>query len=157
VVADIPGLIEGAAEGAGLGHQFLRHLQRTRLLLHLVDLSPFDPEADPVRDARAIVNELRKYSPELADKPRWLVLNKIDMIPAEERKARIDDFVAKLKKGRGRNAVKVDRVFAVSGLTHEGCQGLMLAVNEYLESIRPPVNVERDARFDAPEAEAGNG
>ena len=149
VVADIPGLIEGAAEGAGLGHQFLRHLQRTRLLLHLVDLCPFDPEADPVRDARAIVNELRKYSPDLAAKPRWLVLNKIDMIDPQERQKRIDDLVAQLKKGRGRNAVKVDRVFAISGVTHEGCQALMLAINDYLESIRPPEVLERDARFDA--------
>ncbi len=155
VIADIPGLIEGAAEGAGLGHQFLRHLQRTRVLLHLVDLAPFDPEADPVRDARAIVNELRKYDPELAAKPRWLVLNKIDMIAPEERQARIDDFVAQLKKGRGRNAVKVGRVFAISGLTHEGCQPLMLALNEYLESIRPPEVQERDARFDAPSAPEG--
>lgn len=151
VIADIPGLIEGAAEGAGLGHQFLRHLQRTRLLLHLVDLSPFDPDADPVRDARAIVNELRKYDPELAAKPRWLVLNKIDMIPAEERQARIDAFVAALKKGRGRNAVRVDRVFAASGLTREGCEPLMLAIYDHLESIRPPEHLERDARFDPPE------
>uniref|UniRef100_UPI001953BE87 GTPase n=2 Tax=Pseudomonadota TaxID=1224 RepID=UPI001953BE87 len=75
VVADIPGLIEGAAEGAGLGHQFLRHLQRTRLLLHVVDLAPFDPEVDPVKEAKAIVAELKKYDPELHAKPRWLVLN----------------------------------------------------------------------------------
>src|SRR5690606_22765652 len=76
VVADIPGLIEGAADGAGLGHQFLRHLQRTRLLLHFVDLAPLDPQADPVRDARALVRELRRYDASLAEKPRWLVLNK---------------------------------------------------------------------------------
>ena len=82
VIADIPGLIEGAADGAGLGHQFLRHLQRTRLLLHIVDLAPFDPDADPVHDARAIVAELKRYDPALHDKPRWLVLNKIDLIPA---------------------------------------------------------------------------
>ena len=81
VVADIPGLIEGAAEGAGLGHQFLRHLQRTRLLLHLVDLAPFDDSVDPVAQAQAIVAELKKYDPALHDKPRWLVLNKIDMVP----------------------------------------------------------------------------
>ncbi len=92
-MADIPGLIEGASEGAGLGHQFLRHLQRTRLLLHMVDLAPLDDTADPVHDARAIVKELAKYDPELAAKPRWLVLNKIDMIPEEERKASIDAFV----------------------------------------------------------------
>jgi len=148
VVADIPGLIEGAAEGAGLGHQFLRHLQRTRLLLHLVDLAPFDPEADPVRDARAIVNELRKYDAQLAAKPRWLVLNKIDMIAGDERQARIDAFVRELKKGRGRNAVKVERVFAISGLTREGCESLMLAIYEYLESVRPVQPAVADVRFD---------
>jgi GTP-binding protein len=148
VIADIPGLIEGAAEGAGLGHQFLRHLQRTRLLLHLVDLAPFDPLADPVRDARAIVNELRKYDPDLAAKPRWLVLNKIDMIPADERQQRIDAFVAALKKGRGRNAMKIERVFAISGLTREGCEALMRDINEYLESVRPPEPTERDVRFE---------
>jgi len=148
VVADIPGLIEGAAEGAGLGHQFLRHLQRTRLLLHLVDLVPMDPGADPVAGARAIVSELRKYDPALAEKPRWLVLNKIDLIPAEERQARIDEFVARLKKGRGRNAVRVDRVFAISGLSREGCETLTLAIYEYLESIRPPAAEEVDVRFE---------
>ena len=87
VIADIPGLIEGAAEGAGLGHRFLRHLQRTRLLLHLVDLAPFDAAADPVHDARAIVDELRKYDAALYAKPRWLVLNKLDMMPEDERDA----------------------------------------------------------------------
>ena len=76
VVADIPGLIEGASEGAGLGHQFLRHLQRTRLLLHIVDAAPFD-DADPVLQVRAIVAELKKYDPKLHAKPRWLVFNKI--------------------------------------------------------------------------------
>ena len=70
VIADIPGLIEGAADGAGLGHQFLRHLQRTRLLLHIVDIAPFDPDADPVRDARAIVNELKRYDPALLRRSR---------------------------------------------------------------------------------------
>src|SRR6266702_1534484 len=87
VVADIPGLIEGAAEGAGLGHQFLRHLARTRLLLHIVDAAPVDDGADPVRDARAIAAELKKFDPTLQRKPRWLVLNKMDMLPAAEREA----------------------------------------------------------------------
>src|SRR3982751_6696508 len=85
VIADIPGLIEGAADGAGLGHQFLRHLQRTRLLLHIVDIAPMDPDADAVADARSIVEELRRYDQALYDKPRWLVLNKMDLVPAEER------------------------------------------------------------------------
>jgi len=89
VVADVPGLIEGASEGAGLGHQFLRHLQRTRLLLHLVDLAPFDDAVDPVAQAKAIVAELKKFDPELHAKPRWLVLNKLDMVPEGERAARV--------------------------------------------------------------------
>src|SRR4030088_3014044 len=93
VIADIPGLIEGAAEGAGLGHQFLRHLQRTRLLLHLVDLAPFDENANPANDARAIVEEVKRYDESLFDKPRWLVLNKLDMIDADQREERVAAFV----------------------------------------------------------------
>ena len=84
VMADIPGLIEGAADGAGLGIRFLKHLQRTRVLLHLVDIAPTDPAADPVRDAIAIVGELGKFSEDLLAKPRWLVLNKSDLLPPEE-------------------------------------------------------------------------
>src|SRR5579872_7022000 len=95
VIADIPGLIEGAAEGAGLGHQFLRHLQRTGLLLHLVDLAPFDECVDPARDASALVQELRKYDQALFDKPRWLVLNKVDLIAPQERAQRIEAFLAR--------------------------------------------------------------
>ena len=82
VVADLPGLIEGASEGAGLGHLFLRHLQRTRLLLHVIDMAPFDEGVDPVAQAKAIVGELKKYDKALYEKPRWLVLNKLDMVPA---------------------------------------------------------------------------
>src|SRR5512134_1611613 len=93
VIADIPGLIEGAADGAGLGHQFLRHLARTRLLLHIVDIAPLDPEADPVRDAKAIMDELKRYDPGLFAKPRWLVLNKLDLVPEGERAACIKAFV----------------------------------------------------------------
>ena len=118
VVADLPGLIEGASEGAGLGHQFLRHLQRTRLLWHVVDLAPFD-DSDPVAQAKAIVAELKKYDQGLYDKPRWLVLNKMDMIPAEERAARVKDFVKRFKyKGP---------VFEISALTREGVQPLIQA------------------------------
>ena len=141
VVADVPGLIEGASEGAGLGHQFLRHLQRTRLLLHLVDLAPFDDAVDPVVQAKAIVAELKKFDAELYAKPRWLVLNKLDMVPVEERAALVKDIVRRLRyKGP---------VFEISALTHEGCEPLIQAVYQHLrqqqdESL-PPVDV--DPRF----------
>lgn len=128
VIADIPGLIEGAAEGHGLGHQFLRHLQRTRLLLHIVDLARFDPGADPVHDARAIVEELRKYDAALYEKPRWLVLNKIDLIPEGERQARIDAFL----KAFGWEGPW----FAVSAMSGEGCARVIHAVADYLERER---------------------
>ena len=125
VMADIPGLIEGAAEGAGLGVRFLRHLQRTRLLLHLVDIAPLDPEADPVRDARAIVGELKKFSRELAMKPRWLVLNKRDLLPAPEAEKRAAGIVRRLRY-RGPQ-------FLVSGATGEGTRSLCEAVMNFLE------------------------
>ncbi len=128
VVADIPGLIEGAAEGAGLGHQFLRHLQRTRLLLHIVDIAPFDPGADPLRDAHAIVEELRKYDAKLYEKPRWLVLNKIDLIPESERQARIEALVRKYGN--------VSRYFAISAINGAGCRELTFAVMDYLDQQR---------------------
>jgi GTP-binding protein len=126
VMADIPGLIEGAAEGAGLGHRFLRHLQRTRLLLHLVDIAPVDPEADPVRDARAIVAELRKFSPELAAKPRWLVLNKRDLLPEREAEQRSRAIVRRLRH-RGPQ-------FLISGVTGAGTKELSEAVMRLLEA-----------------------
>jgi GTP-binding protein len=126
VIADIPGLIEGAAEGAGLGHQFLRHLQRTRLLLHMIDLAPFDDAVDPVAQAKAITLELKKYDPELFDKPRWLVLNKLDMVPTDERAARVKDFVKRFKyKGP---------VFEISALNREGCEGLVRAIYDHLQA-----------------------
>jgi GTP-binding protein len=124
VIADIPGLIEGAAEGAGLGHQFLRHLQRTGVLLHLVDLAPFDEAVDPVREAQAIVGELRKYDEMLFQKPRWLVLNKIDMVPEGERKKRVADFVQRFGW--------TGPVFEISALTGQGCEKLCYAVYDYL-------------------------
>ena len=140
VVADIPGLIEGAAEGAGLGHLFLRHLQRTRLLLHLVDFAPFDGEADPVKQVRAIVKELEKYDPELAAKPRWIVLNKLDMIPAEERAERVAAFKKRLRwKGP---------IFSISALTREGCEPLIRAIYEHVATYAAPAHTERDPRFD---------
>jgi GTP-binding protein len=128
VIADIPGLIEGAAEVAGLGHQFLRHLQRTRLLLHLVDIAPFDPDTDPVREAKAIIKELRKYDEALYDKPRWLVINKIDLVPEEERKAR----VAALVKGYGKGV----RHFVISAVNGDGCRELTFAIMEHIEKQR---------------------
>ncbi len=125
VIADIPGLIEGAAEGAGLGHQFLRHLARTKLLLHIVDLAPLDPDAEPVRDARAIAHELKKYDDALYRKPRWLVLNKMDILPAEERAKAAAGFLRSLR-WRG-------RAFQISALTGEGCRELSFAIMEHLE------------------------
>src|SRR5687768_1690833 len=96
VIADIPGLIEGAADGAGLGSLFLRHVQRTRVLLHLVDMAPFDDGVDPATQVRAIENELRKYDPGMLEKPRWLVLNKADLLPEDERQARAEALVQEL-------------------------------------------------------------
>jgi len=140
VVADIPGLIEGASEGAGLGHRFLRHLQRTRLLLHIVDMAPFDDDVDPVKQARAIVGELKKYDPALHAKPRWLVLNKLDMVPTAERAARVADFVRRLRwKGP---------VFEVSALTREGLPTLVRSVYAHVAQFqREPASA--DPRFDA--------
>ena len=134
VVADVPGLIEGAADGAGLGIRFLKHLQRTRLLLHLVDIAPIDPDADPVRDAKAIVGELVKHDPALADKPRWLVLNKLDLIPAEDREKAIKDFLKAYKK-----ATKYDGpVFPIAAISGEGTRPLIYAIQEALEKMARP-------------------
>jgi GTP-binding protein len=122
VIADIPGLIEGAAEGAGLGHQFLRHLSRTRLLLHLVDIAPLDPDADPARDARALALELKKYDAALHRKARWLVFNKIDL--AEDAGARIADILRKLRyKGPW---------FQISAISGKGCDALCSAAYRFL-------------------------
>ena len=128
VIADIPGLIEGAAEGAGLGHQFLRHLQRTRLLLHLIDLSPFDETADPVAQARALIAELEKYDSELARKPRWLVLNKLDLVPENERAEKVRDLVSRLQWD--------GPVFEISAYTKTGCHELMEAIYRHFEQQR---------------------
>jgi GTP-binding protein len=127
VVADVPGLIEGAAEGAGLGHRFLKHLQRTKVLLHLVDIAPFDPEADPVRDALSIVDELARYDAELQAKPRWLVINKLDLVPdADDREARIKRLV---------DAYAPARWFAVTAISGEGCSPLCGEIMTYLEAF----------------------
>ncbi|MDR2092406.1 MAG: GTPase ObgE [Azoarcus sp.] len=142
VIADIPGLIEGAAEGAGLGHQFLRHLQRTHLLLHLVDLAPFDPDADPVRDAETIVAELRKYDETLFAKPRWLVLNKLDLIEADEHAARVQAFLDNY-------GAPVERVFRISAINGEGCEALVFAVQDFLDSERERIEAELALRHAA--------
>jgi len=118
VIADIPGLIEGAAEGAGLGHQFLRHLQRTKLLLHLVDVAPLEPDADPARDAKAIAQELKKYDATLYRKPRWLVFNKIDL--AEDADQRIERILRALRWKRP--------WFKVAAINGTGCEQVCYAV-----------------------------
>ncbi|MES2936419.1 MAG: GTPase ObgE [Pseudomonadota bacterium] len=145
VVADVPGLIEGASEGAGLGHQFLRHLQRTRLLLHMVDIAPFDDNVDPVAQAKAIAAELKKYDQALYKKPRWLVLNKLDMVPADEREARVKDFVRRMRyKGP---------VFEISALTREGCEHLVKAIYQHIKAqqVAEQPSAEVDPRFTASE------
>jgi GTP-binding protein len=125
VMADIPGVIEGAAEGAGLGLRFLKHLQRTRLLLHLVDIAPPDPAADPVQDVRGIAAELKKFSPELAGRERWLVLNKLDLLPPAEGDKRCREIVRRLRwKGP---------VFRISGAQRQGTAELCQAIMRRLE------------------------
>lgn len=127
VIADIPGLIEGAAEGAGLGIRFLKHLSRTKLLLHLVDIEPVDGR-DPVESVETIFAELQKYSKELADKPRWLVINKIDLVLEEERQAMIEDIVKRLDwQGP---------VYAISAVTGENTQPLVFDIMRYLIDLK---------------------
>jgi GTP-binding protein len=127
VIADIPGLIEGAADGAGLGHRFLKHLQRTGLLLHIVDIAPFDPTSDPAKDAKAILKELRQYDQNLFEKPRWLVINKIDLVPEEERQARVKALL---------KSYKPLRHFVTSAVSGEGCREVTFAIMEHLEQQR---------------------
>jgi GTP-binding protein len=127
VVADVPGLIEGASEGAGLGIRFLKHLTRTRLLLHLVDVEPLDG-SDAVDNAQSIIRELERFSPTLAGRERWLVINKIDLLEPEEREAEIARIVAGLD-WRG-------RVFAVSAVDGDGTAELCEAIMEQLEQVR---------------------
>ena len=143
VIADIPGLIEGAAEGAGLGHQFLRHLARTRVLLHLVDLAPMYEGTDPVAEAHAILNELKKYDQSLYEKPRWLVLNKLDLLPDRDEKV-----AAFLKK-----FTDFDRHFAISAINGEGCKELTYAIMEHLQQMA--AQEQQEAANSAQESDAG--
>ena len=135
VIADIPGLIEGAAEGAGLGIRFLKHLTRTRLLLHLVDVAPIDG-TDPVESAKAIIRELERFSPTLSERPRWLVLNKTDLLPLDEVDALCDDIVNRLEwKGP---------VFRVSALAADGTEALC-------QQIMNDIEIRREAESEDPE------
>ncbi|WP_347281028.1 GTPase ObgE [Turicimonas muris] len=128
VIADIPGLIEGASEGAGLGHLFLRHLSRTSLLLHVIDVAPVDETTDPIGAARAFVKELYNFDPALADKPRWLVLNKMDLVPEDER----EEVIAKYRREFGDETP----IFPISAATREGCDTLVKAISEDLQQQR---------------------
>ncbi len=130
VIADIPGLIEGASEGAGLGHQFLRHLARTTLLLHLVDIAPFDPAINPVDEARAIVNELKKYDELLYQKPRWLILNKIDML--EDVADKVKTFI----KSFGWTGP----VYSISAIKGVGCKELTYDIMTFIEENKKNQN-----------------
>ena len=132
VIADIPGIIEGAAKGAGLGLQFLRHLERTRLLLHLIDTADMNPDTDPVADFEAITAELTQYEPELAGRPRWVVLNKIDASSSET----VQDIDTRL-----RDAGWEGPVFTISAQTGEGCQPLMWAIQNWIEEQRASEDV----------------
>ncbi|MCW8933145.1 MAG: Obg family GTPase CgtA [Gammaproteobacteria bacterium] len=133
VIADIPGLIEGAAEGAGLGIQFLKHLSRTRILLHVIDIAPYD-QIDPVESANIILHELEKYNPAMLDEPRWLVLNKIDLLPEEEANAVCDDIIQRLNwKGPS---------YRVSAVGKTGTQALIFDIMTYLEEEKDRMKTE---------------
>lgn len=143
VLADIPGIIEGASEGAGLGLQFLRHLTRTGLLLHFVDVAPIAgqgvaAEDIAIRDANMLIEELHKYDPELGGRERWLVLNKLDLIPSEDRAA-LTEHMARSIKHDG-------NVFAVSAVTGENCESLTFAVMNRIEEQRQMAKADAAAR-----------
>lgn len=140
VVADVPGLIEGASEGAGLGHLFLRHLSRTSLLLHIIDCAPLDESVDPIAQAKALVEELAKYDPALAAKPRWVVLNKMDLVPEEQREELLARYASELGAER--------RIFTMSAATREGIRELVNAVAEEVDRHRAEQNQAMDERED---------
>ncbi|MBB3185454.1 GTP-binding protein [Halomonas fontilapidosi] len=145
VMADVPGLIEGASDGAGLGLRFLKHLTRTRLLFHVVDVAPFD-ESDPVEAAEAIIHELGEFSPALAELPRWLVLNKLDLLPAEEREAVADEIIRRLGwEGP---------VFRISAISSDGTDALVQAAYRWITEQRRLENEDEEAAERAREMRA---
>ncbi|GAM67621.1 GTP-binding protein obg [Vibrio sp. JCM 19236] len=126
VVADIPGLIEGAADGAGLGIRFLKHLERCRVLLHMIDLMPID-QSDPVQNALTIIDELEQYSEKLAGKPRWLVFNKVDLMPEEEAEEKIQEILDALGWE--------DQYFKISAINKKGTKELCFKLADFMESL----------------------
>ena len=136
VIADIPGLIEGASDGIGLGFKFLRHLQRTKLLLHIVDIFPLNEDEDVVASAVAITQELKKYDPELYAKPRFLVINKVDLVLEEERDDLVNKFVDEFKKHD--TNTNFDKIFVISGVTGTGCQDVCYSIMNFLDELKNP-------------------
>jgi GTP-binding protein len=136
VIADIPGLIEGAAEGAGLGIRFLKHLIRTRLMLHIVDVAPFD-ESDPAESAQAIIRELEKFSPTLAARDRWLVLNKLDLVPEEEREALCDSIIEKLGW--------TGPVYKIAAINGDGTKQMCHDIMQFVDDLK--VKIDSDPEF----------
>ncbi|PIT12952.1 GTPase ObgE [Snodgrassella alvi] len=163
VMADIPGLIEGAAEGAGLGHRFLKHLSRTGLLLHVVDLAPFDEDVNPAAEALAIIEELRRFDEALHDKPRWLVLNKIDMLAEDERAARVAQFLDDIgwdypqPDDEFEFDLTTPRVFEISALAHQGTQELMQTIQRYLDARHKLLVQQQDVQPAVAEVSTANG
>lgn len=134
VMADIPGLIEGASQGAGLGYRFLKHLSRTCVLLHVIDVAPVD-ESDPVTSAQTIIHELAEYSPELVNKPRWLVLNKMDLLPDEKAREAMQESIVKALHWTG-------PVFRISAISGEGTKALTSALMQWIEQDEADLNAD---------------
>ena len=130
VIADIPGLIEGAAEGAGLGVQFLKHLSRTRILLHVIDIAPYD-QTDPVESAEVIINELKKYNENMLNEPRWLVLNKTDLLPEDEANAICDDIIKRMNW--------TGPSYRISAVSKQGTQALAFDIMSYIEEEKDKI------------------
>jgi GTP-binding protein len=138
VIADIPGLIEGAAEGAGLGIQFLKHLERCRVLVHMIDLMPSD-QSDPLENAKTILSELEKYSPKLAEKPRWLIFNKVDLLMPEEAEALCQEIADGLSWK--------DDYYQISAFQKQGTQVLCRELMSFIESLPPIEQTEEATEF----------